>query len=189
MAHSMRKEYGEHGVVGFYEKYGKTYRNKHFPEIKRVMRHLLKSPLPDELRSGTVKVLDLACGSGEATLALVETGWTSLEHVEACDPFTFEAFQDQVGKPAFQWSFEDVANAGVLDDRKYELCVCSFALHLLDTSKLHGVTFQLASHCKYLLVLTPHKKPEIRSGMGFDLLFEVVHERIHARLYRSNAIE
>ena len=180
----MRKEYNEHGVVGFYEKFGKTYRNKHFPEIKRVIR-TIASALPEDLPRGRIRLLDLACGSGEAALAFVDAGLTSLDLVDGCDPYTFEAFKEMVGKTAHPWSFEDIAD-GKLDDRKYDLCICSFALHLVDSSKLLGVCYQLATACKYLLVLTPHKKPDIRPAMGWDLKFEIVCERIHARLYHSN---
>ena len=188
MAHSMRKEYGEHGVIGFYEKYGSTYRNKHAPEIKRAMRFVLAKFPPDLKHPTTIRVLDLACGSGESTIALIENKAAVLENIDGCDPFTFEAFEEVCGKPAFKWSFEEISE-GILDASKgYDLCICSFALHLLDTSKLFGCCYQLALKCKYLLILSPHKRPELKQEMGWNFVFEIVEERIHAKLYQSNLI-
>jgi SAM-dependent methyltransferase len=188
MAHSMRKEYDENGVEGFYLKHGATYRNKHGPEIKRVVRYV-KAKLPTELSDPrTIRILDLACGSGESTLALVENKVAVLENVDACDPYTYAAFEEVCGKPAFRWSFEDIAD-GVLEDVPcYNLTVCSFALHLLDVSKLFGCCYQLALKSNYLLLLSPHKRPEIKPEMGWEFLFEIVEDRIHAKLFRSRLL-
>jgi len=118
-------------------------------------------------------------------------GFVKIDNIEGCDPYTYEAFEACVKKPAFGWTFDDIANGTLqefLTEKGHDnigLCVCSFALHLLDTSKLYSVCFQLASHCKFLLILSPHKKPEIKPNSGWELCFEIVEERIHSRLYRS----
>ena len=56
------------------------------------------------------RVLDLACGSGESTLAIEwwfkRVGLTGT--VEAADPYTYQAFEDRVGRPAERFSFADV---------------------------------------------------------------------------------
>eukprot|EP00438_Fugacium_kawagutii_P001509 Skav202555 [mRNA] locus=scaffold2011:406280:406790:- [translate_table: standard] len=60
--------------------------------------------------------LDLACGSGEATLAL--EAWlqkvAAKGLVEAADPYTFEAFERRLGRKCHRWSFENIAQ-GVME--------------------------------------------------------------------------
>ena len=38
---------------------------------------------------------------------------------------------------------------------------------------------------EYLIVATPHKRPHITPAMGFELVDEVVKERVRVRLYKS----
>jgi len=69
------------------------------------------------------RVLDLSCGSGEVTDALLRAGVPS-ERVDACDPYTGEAFEKRhPGKKCFDWSFEDIARGDVAD-RKWRVAVC-----------------------------------------------------------------
>jgi hypothetical protein len=58
------------------------------------------------------RVLDLAAGSGEATLALRECGAGT---IDACDPFLFEQYQRRTGRSCERFSFEDVAVASAED--------------------------------------------------------------------------
>lgn len=80
--------------------------------------------------------------------------------IDACDPYTGEAFQRRTGTPAEAHSFEDVAS-GALCGRDYTLVVCSFAMHLLDESWLPALCSQLAQVADQMLILTPHKVPRI----------------------------
>src|SRR5688500_9863682 len=57
---SFRVNYGEHGVDGYYEKFGATYANPHEREIRNALRAAL-TKWPDVT---VQRVLDLACGSG-----------------------------------------------------------------------------------------------------------------------------
>jgi hypothetical protein len=126
-------------------------------------------------------VLDLAAGSGEATLALAALG---AGRVDATDPYTHEAYESRVGSRPEQLGFEDVA-AGSLAGRTYSLIVCSFALHLCETSRLPAVAYQLSLVSPDLLVLTPHKRPVIRPEWGWTSAGETVVERVRSRWYRS----
>jgi SAM-dependent methyltransferase len=127
-------------------------------------------------------VLDLACGSGEATLALRELGAGVIHGI---DPYTGEAYRERTGQEAEPFSFEEIA-AGVLAGRTYSLIVCSFALHLLEPSRLPGVCYRLAEVGETLLVLTPHKRPAIRPAWGWSLEGEHVHARVRMRYYCSS---
>jgi hypothetical protein len=137
-------------------------------------------------------MLDLACGSGEASQA-IEHWWQERQPavdaltgqlsdaptgnirphnagtpqllIEAADPFTGSAYHQWTGRQAHTWSFEDVA-AGLLLDQglTYHLVVSSYALHVMDPASgtLFACLQQLALCCQYLLILSPHKLPKVR---------------------------
>ena len=73
--------------------------------------------------------------------------------------------------------------AGGLEGRAYSLIVCSFALHLLALSRLPRLAYQLSRLAPALLVLTPHKRPELRPDWGWQLSGELRVARVRARLY------
>ena len=175
---SIRGNYERHGARDYYRRFGATYRNPHEPAVRRAITSAVATWQPDLSR-----VLDLAAGSGEATLALRGLGAAD---VGGIDPYTAEAYQRRVGKPAEVLGFEDVA-AGALAGRRYTLVVCSFALHLCEPSRLPAVAYQLSLIAPALLILTPHKRPVIRPQWGWELVGERVTERVRARFYRSAA--
>lgn len=61
----VRHAYEELGPAGFYELHGATYRNPHEAAIRGILRELVA-----ESKICLASVYDLACGSGEVTLAL-----------------------------------------------------------------------------------------------------------------------
>jgi hypothetical protein len=130
-------------------------------------------------------VLDLAAGSGEATLALRELGAAA---VHGIDPFTHEAYAQRTGQAAERLTFADIA-AGALEGRRYTLIVASFALHLCEPSRLPKLMLQLSRISDALLVLTPHKRPQIRREWGWDLREELIVERVRSRLYIATNAE
>lgn len=172
--HSIRAAYQEHGVESFYQAYGESYRNPHEHAIRCVLRHAV-AEWPLDL----AHVLDLACGSGEVTLALRDE---RAAQIDGMDPYTYHAYEQRTGQPAERFGFEDIA-AGQLAERAYSLVVCSFALHLVEPSRLPLLCYWLAQACPALLVLTPHKRPVLRPEWGWLLTHEVVIERVRARLY------
>jgi len=84
-------------------------------------------------------------------------------------------------------TFEDVA-AGALAGRHYTLTVCSFALHLADVSRLPLLAWQLATVSDALLIVTPHKRPVLRPEWGWELVDEVLIDRVRGRCYRSGGV-
>lgn len=177
---AIRNQYAEHGVAPFYAEHGADYRNPH----ESIIAELLSAAVAAwqlELRA----VLDLACGSGEATLALRSLGATQIDGI---DPYTTEAYQLRTGQTAEAFTFEQIAE-GALGRRVYSLIVCSFALHLLDPSWLPALLAQLQRSAPRLLILTPHKRPELKPTWGWRLLGELQHKRVRARLYERTAEE
>jgi len=129
-------------------------------------------------------VLDLACGSGEVTLALREL---EAGAIDGLDPYTGAAYQARTGQPAEAISFEAIAS-GILEGRRYSLVVCSYALHLLAPSRLPRLAYQLSRVAGALLVLTPHKRPSLRPEWGWALTGEMVVQRVRARGYQASQL-
>ena len=164
------------GVDGFYEANGATYRNPHEDEVRETLARAL-----EQWNLDLSSVLDMACGSGEATLELVAIGATDISGI---DPYTQAAYLERTGLIAEPLTFADIGN-GALEGRSYSLVVCSYALHLCETSRLAAVCIALVRVAPALLILSPHKRPVINGGWGWSDPDEFVHRRVHARLYRS----
>ncbi|KAI0699141.1 hypothetical protein BC835DRAFT_600194 [Cytidiella melzeri] len=260
LKHSMRDNYSEHGVDEYYKKVGRTYRNPHFPGVRNGLFVWLNQWWSKEharIGGNGFIMLDLACGSGEATLSLMDwwkTGralHTSLDETETCnadprgksnpftpppfgptllrptvyaaDPYTAKAFQARTGLyNCSELSFKDIAEGSLPQlpissvqpaegtnaptplsarlDQVIEMTICSFALHLIETpSELFALLWELSTKCRWLVVLAPHKKPEIKVGWGWlkwdvdawtevpmtESKGEILHARVHCRIYRS----
>lgn len=176
MTTAIRTAYKTHGVTAFYVSHGQAYRNPHEAQIQTILRRIVY-----EWGLNVCSVLDLACGSGEATRALQTCG---CGQVEGSDPYTFLNYEKNTQEHCWRYSFEDIAN-GALEGKKYSLIVCSFALHLLDTSWFPALFYQLQQTCAQLLVLTPHKRPHIPPKYGYHLVKELRVARVRARLYSA----
>ncbi|KAJ9108776.1 hypothetical protein QFC21_000096 [Naganishia friedmannii] len=93
--------------------------------------------------------------------------------ITATDPFTVEAYEERTSAPCLPLSFQDVAEGKLPlpiqgSQRKYDLAICSFALHLVgDHSEMFSLLDELSRQAKWLVVLAPHKKPEIKEGWGW----------------------
>jgi hypothetical protein len=175
---AIRTEYETHGVRAFYEQHGAHYRNPHEAAVARALAAAVHTWKPD-----LSQVLDLACGSGEATLTLQALGAGAIHGV---DPYTGRAYQARTGQPAEPLSFEAIA-AGALADRHYSLIVCSYALHLLQPSRLPQLAYALSLVSPGLLILTPHKRPALRPEWGWELVGEMVVDRVRVRCYHSTS--
>lgn len=175
----IRGQYESLGVSKFYATRGASYRNPHEEIVRRIIVAAV-----EERSLDLSAVLDLACGSGEATIPLLELG---ARRIDAVDPYTGEAYRERTGRSAEPLSFEEVA-AGGLAGRCYSLVVCSFALHLASPSRLPVLLYQLAQVTQRevgrLLVITPHKRPEIQEQWGWRLDDELLIDRVRGRLYR-----
>ncbi|CAE6542515.1 unnamed protein product [Rhizoctonia solani] len=81
---------------------------------------------------------------------------------------------DKIGENGSQ-SDETIENLAEVvshpEDREpYDLVICSFALHLLTTpGSLYELLSTLSYGARWLVVLEPHKKPEIKDGWGWTL--------------------
>jgi len=178
---AIRHQYEKFGVNGYYSQHGSEYRNPHEDRLKIIVRQLI-----DKWNiQSTDRVLDLACGSGEITLILRQLNFQSINGI---DPYTSEAYEKRVGQPIHgKWTFEQIAD-GCLEaaNESYDVIICSFAAHLISPSYLPLVMIQLRFIAKKLIILTPHKRPQILPEWGWLLQDEFVYERIRARLYSTD---
>jgi SAM-dependent methyltransferase len=182
---SIRGAYAAHpdGAGGFYAEEGASYRNPHEAGVRAAIARVLPElgPLgPDQ------RILDLCCGSGEVTLALRDLGVPACA-IDGADPFTGEAYRTRTGATALPWAFADLPAA--LDGRRYAAIVCSMALHLCEPSRLPEVCLALAEAGRALVIVTPHKRPVIRSGWGWTLVDERLdpEHRLRTRRYARQA--
>jgi 2-polyprenyl-3-methyl-5-hydroxy-6-metoxy-1,4-benzoquinol methylase len=173
---SVRAEYQHRGVDGYYRELGTAYSNPHEARVIRALHDGLDAcALPN-----SAAVLDLCCGSGEVTLGLRAKGFVN---VEGLDPFTSEAYARRTGQRPLELDFAAIAE-GALEGRKYDLVVCSYALHLATPSRLPRLVWQLSRCAPALLVLSPHKRPRLRTEWGFAPVTTFLRDRVHVRLYR-----
>jgi hypothetical protein len=107
---------------------------------------------------------------------------TPATRIDATDPYTHDAYEHRTGQPCERHTFEDIA-AGALRGRRYTLVVCSFAMHLVEESRLPALCWALGEISDRLLILTPHKRPHLRPEWGWSLTHEILHGRVRARLY------
>ncbi len=168
---SIRESYATLGVKTFYKDFGHSYSNPHEIAIHNCLDAALATWKLD-----LTNVLDLACGSGEVTSHLKAT------NIVGIDPYTHEAYYKRTGKNAFKYTFEEIA-AGSISDHRYSLIICSFALHLVDLSRLPTLCLALAQISPNMLILTPNKKPIINHGWNKPQ--ELYVDRVRARYYES----
>ena len=146
-----------------------------------------------QLEGNCLRILDLACGSGEASLSIANwfrkspsaSSISSLA-ITATDPYTQAAYTSRTGGSCLPHSFVDVS-AGALSD-EYDICIVSFALHLADDSLIYSLMQQMALQCRFFIVTSPHKKPIIKDMGCMTLIDHFVAERIHVRIFKSNYV-
>ncbi|EEB06276.1 fungal protein [Schizosaccharomyces japonicus yFS275] len=134
--HSMRENYAQ-GVDVYYKKVSTSYRNPHYATVRILLMECLSIlwSKDEGLRRGA-EIVDMACGSGEATEVILE--WDTLAralangqpcslnrrrtivcsidpttrkpHIVSTDPFTGPAFETRLGYPCLPLSFQDIAD-------------------------------------------------------------------------------
>ncbi|KAJ9102945.1 hypothetical protein QFC19_004501 [Naganishia cerealis] len=93
-------------------------------------------------------------------------------HITATDPFTVSAYETRTSATCLPLSFQDVAEGKLplpiqSSSRKYDLAICSFALHLVgDHSEMFSLLYELSHRANWLVVLAPHKKPEVSLSLN-----------------------
>lgn len=170
---SVRDGYEKLGVENYYKEHSLTYINPHELKINSLMNHFLNEHI--ELNKDS-KILDLCCGSGEITRILLDNDFNN---IKGLDPFTNELYKNKTNKDCFDLDFKDIANGKLTE--KFDIIFCSFALHLAEESMLPNILFNLSQISNNLVILTPHKKPDIKTYYNLDK--ELYLEKVRLRLY------
>eukprot|EP00747_Dinoflagellata_sp_TGD_P079734 gnl/TRDRNA2_/TRDRNA2_160620_c0_seq3.p1 gnl/TRDRNA2_/TRDRNA2_160620_c0~~gnl/TRDRNA2_/TRDRNA2_160620_c0_seq3.p1 ORF type:complete len:222 (-),score=30.52 gnl/TRDRNA2_/TRDRNA2_160620_c0_seq3:312-977(-) len=133
---SIREAYEEIGASAYYELHGSDYRNPHeglLVEALSLELSALEEATMLDASSAPLRILDLACGSGEASIAMRQWAAARVDHKDpvlvAADPYTHVAYEARLGLPCESWSFEDVyteattreSEASLLCSRTYRL--------------------------------------------------------------------
>lgn len=172
----IRSKYKEYGVKNFYQWHSEQYKNPHEPIIRKSIKWIVENWEVDFSR-----ILDMACGKGEITKILLELGY---DNIDAVDAYTCKFYTLETGRKCNTISFENIIN-GDLDGNHYTTIICSFALHLLDPSKLPTLAYKLTQICDHLLIISPHKRPQLREDWGWELENEAVIDRVTSKLYKN----
>jgi len=174
----VRAGYVAHGVDGYYARFGADYRNPHEVAItEAIALENARDPLP------AGRVLDLACGSGEATVAIEALDDGRARRFVGCDPYTGEAWRARVPHPMLTLTFAEIAAGGLAPHGSFDLIVCCFALHLAEASRMPGLTWALSRVGRQLLVLSPHKRPPV--GLGYTQVHGFEHRRVRVRRFAA----
>ena len=169
---SIRNEYSKIGVTEFYKKYGDTYSN---PHEKTIHKHLLL--ILNQFNKND-KILDLCCGSGEVSLFLYNKGFNNISGI---DPYTKQNYIDRTGLKCSGMDFSDLSTKGLTE--QYNTIICSFAMHLCPKSYLPNLLYQLSLVTHNLIIISPHKKPEINHY--FTLSKTQYIDNVYLKIYNS----
>ncbi len=160
MKKAIRNQYSELGVEAYYEQHGADYENPHFEQIKALLHQ-------NQEKIDYTHVLDLCCGSGEVSEVVLELG---AKQVTGLDPFTGIAFKRRIGQEALSLSFQDIIRGKL--EGQFSSIICSFAMHLCPEKQLYPLVMQLFQHASQLVILTPHKRPDLSALDDVHLAFE-----------------
>jgi SAM-dependent methyltransferase len=173
---AIRPLYETYGAEGYYRDHAGDYANPHFPEIKTLLERNFHR---FDCSGG---VLDFAAGGGEVAQVLQKLG---VEKITGCDPFTFQLFEKNTGLACLRFSFKDVVKGEPLG--QYSLIISSFALHLCPPKDLFPLTWNLLQAAPLLVVITPHKRPELEKLPGVQLIWEDFTETERGKKVRMKA--
>jgi hypothetical protein len=175
---AIRTEYEDLGVEDFYKKKGSEYINPHLKDIEESIKEIVDLDIVD-----LSNVLDLGAGTGEVTNILNELGYYNIEGV---DLYLCKEYEKRTGNKCIELSFNDIRN-GKLNNKEYSTIICSYALHLADKSILHDLLWELSLISKYLIIISPTKKPEISSD-SWEEIYSFTINKSKNRIYTSKNI-
>lgn len=136
-------QYMKYGVNEYYKINWNTYYNPHAINITDIVN---KYALP--YLNCDDKILDIACGDG--LISKILNNFV----VDGVDPY----FDNKYVK--YKYKFEDIAK-GCLYGNIWDVCICSYAYHLIEHSLAYDFLCQLALLTKRFIIISPSKKINI----------------------------
>ena len=174
----MREKYVLYGVDNYYKNNCMEYKNPHEYMIKKL---LVKNI--DKFNS--TNVLDLCCGGGEVTLALLEN---NINNIRGSDAYTYRLYEKNTNKECIKLSFKDILRGNM--SGHYSTIICSFAFHLIKEKNLLMIVNEIFRHTDKLILITPHKRPFISKINGIELEYldyslTTRGKRVYFKLYNK----
>jgi 2-polyprenyl-3-methyl-5-hydroxy-6-metoxy-1,4-benzoquinol methylase len=125
--------------------------------------------------------LDLSCGTGLITDILMKKGITD---IIGCDPYLNKEYTENTTKESIDLSFNDIQH-GKLFGKRYDSIVCSYAMHLIEPSRLNQVLWNLCLVSNYLVLLSPNNRPFITDEESYELIDKGKVGKCKYRVYKS----
>jgi hypothetical protein len=169
----IRDEYSKIGVKDFYKINTHSYVNPHLIYIQQSLEWVLS-------KINVNSFIDLACGNGEVTSFLIKN---DIIDGFGIDPYLCGTYKNKTNYKCINLSFEDIATKGL--NIKTQTIFCSYALHLCDKSYLNNLLYNLSSFCKYFVLISPSKYPNINDNY-FNLLFSNKINKTHSKIFITN---
>ncbi len=158
----LRTAYEKKGVEAYYQQNALAYQNPHEEQVTELI-------LRNAERVDYSQALDLCAGGGE-----VSKVWKDLGHTNflASDAYTHKLYAKKLKKPCAAYSFDDFLRGNFEFPHTFSSIVCSFALHLCPEEWLFTVTENLFVYSPNIVIITPHKRPELENIGNCRLDFE-----------------
>ncbi len=159
---AIRLKYENEGVEGFYSKHADEYQNPHFEYIRQLI-------IQNEHHLDYTKGLDFCAGNGEVSQVWQELGYKDFV---GSDCFTYNNYEKNFNIPCLKYSFEDIIKGNFEFSHKFSVIICSFAMHLCPEKWLYSLTYNLLEYSQKLVIITPHKRPQLENLAQIALTFE-----------------
>jgi len=143
-------EYKALGVDSYYKQKSETYYNPHYTTIEYIYTTYIT-----HLINNNDIILDIACGDG--LISRLINKHNNTQHttiiVEGTDPYFNNKYV------TYKYSFEDIAKGNIpLLNNYYNVVICCYAFHLLNTSWYYMFLEHLAQITNIFIIITPSKK-------------------------------
>lgn len=175
---SIRDEYVKYGMEEYYKYHCKDYYNPHEKAIDNVLEYVYNN-WKDIGWGGDI--LDLACGKGAVTKSLYNLG---ISNIIGLDGYLYKEYEKHTGNRCISMTFDEIISGKL--GGIYSTIVCSFAMHLVEESKLPMFLYALSCVSDNLVIISPHKRPIIKDDWYWELSNEVLIERVRCRYYKKN---
>jgi len=157
----IRPIYEQLGVDYYYKNYPHSYQNPHEEQVRNLL-------LQNKDKIAYSSCLDFCAGGGEVSKVLLE--WDNTIQLTASDPYTHQLYQKNIGRVCERWSFDEVIKHKI--EARFDSIISSFALHLCPLDKLFPLVYNLLQLAPQLVVISPHKQPDLSDYPQFELVFE-----------------
>ena len=174
----------KHGVDTYYESIKDRYSNPHHPQIEYLLKRNASKI------DCTLNVLDLCAGTGEVTAILLALG---IKNISGCDPYLYESYKGKTSLKCQALNFTEIMQFDLGDEIIYSSIICSFAMHLCPNDALYNLILALSYVTKQLIIITPHKRPDL-SGINLCQLVYENHvltdkgKKVFLKIYNLNSI-